>query len=47
MRKRLAAELDIDVDSVSIKAKTGEGLDSIGTSQAIRAEACILLRKSS
>ncbi len=45
MRENLARELEIEIDCVSVKAKTGEGLDSIGLSQAIKAEACILLRK--
>ncbi len=46
MRENLARELDVEITQISIKAKTGEGLDAIGTSRAIKAEACILLRKS-
>jgi 2-C-methyl-D-erythritol 2,4-cyclodiphosphate synthase len=45
MRENLARELEIEIEDVSIKAKTGEGLDSIGMSQSIKAEACVLLRK--
>ncbi len=46
MRENLAKELEVGLDQVSIKAKTGEGLDSIGKSRAIKAEACILLRET-
>lgn len=46
MRQNLARELEVEITQISIKAKTGEGLDAIGTSRAIKAEACILLRKS-
>lgn len=46
MRENLARELKLDIDRVSVKAKTGEGLDAIGNSKAIKAEACILLRNN-
>ncbi len=46
MRENLAKELKVKLDQISIKAKTGEGLDSVGECRAIKAEACILLRKS-
>ncbi len=46
MRENLANTLEVELDQVSIKAKTGEGLDAIGKSRAIKAEACILLSKS-
>lgn len=46
MRENLAKELEVGLDQVSIKAKTGEGLDSVGESRAIKAEACILLRET-
>lgn len=45
MRKNIAQELNINLDCVNVKAKTGEGLDSVGKRQAVRAEACILLSK--
>ena len=45
MRENLARELKVNLDCVSVKAKTGEGLDAIGQSKAIKAEACILLIK--
>jgi 2-C-methyl-D-erythritol 2,4-cyclodiphosphate synthase len=43
MRERLAAALGIDIDCVSVKAKTGEGLDSIGRGEAMAAHAIALL----
>ncbi len=46
MRKNIAKCLTVEVSCVSVKAKTGEGLDSVGESRAIRAEACILLKKT-
>jgi 2-C-methyl-D-erythritol 2,4-cyclodiphosphate synthase len=46
MRGNLARELGVGSDCVSIKAKTGEGLDAVGRSEAIKAEACLLLLKN-
>lgn len=46
MRRNLAKVLEIEIDCVSIKAKTGEKLDSVGEGNAIKAEACILLTKN-
>ena len=43
MRDALAAILGIGADHVSIKAKTAEGLDSVGHCQAIEAHAAVLL----
>jgi 2-C-methyl-D-erythritol 2,4-cyclodiphosphate synthase len=45
MRQNLAKSLEIDVDWVSVKAKTGEGLDAIGELRAVKAEAVILLKQ--
>jgi 2-C-methyl-D-erythritol 2,4-cyclodiphosphate synthase len=44
MRKKLAAALGIKPDQVSVKAKTGEGVDAVGQGEAIRAEAIALLK---
>lgn len=44
MRERLASVLNIDVDRVNIKAKTNEGLDSIGRGEAIATQAIALIR---
>lgn len=46
MRENLGRSLNIDISFVSVKAKTGEGLDAIGENRAIKAEAVILLQKS-
>lgn len=43
MRERLASVLQIDVDQVNIKAKTNEGLESVGRGEAISAQAIALL----
>jgi 2-C-methyl-D-erythritol 2,4-cyclodiphosphate synthase len=43
MRERLASALRVDIDSVSIKAKTGEGLGPVGTGEAMAAQAVALL----
>ena len=43
MREALAAILGIGADRVSIKAKTAEGLDSVGHCQAIEAHAAVIL----
>jgi 2-C-methyl-D-erythritol 2,4-cyclodiphosphate synthase len=45
MRANLAAALDIDVDAVSVKAKTGEKVDSVGERRAVRAQAVVLVVK--
>jgi 2-C-methyl-D-erythritol 2,4-cyclodiphosphate synthase len=45
MRSSIGGLIGIDIGSVSVKAKTGEGLDAVGTGEAIRAEAVVLLRQ--
>jgi len=45
IREGLAIALEVEPDRVSIKAKTGEGLDAVGTGDAIRAEAVVLLSR--
>lgn len=47
MRERLAQVLSVGVDRVSVKAKTGEGLDAVGEGRAVTAHAVVLLEKSS
>jgi 2-C-methyl-D-erythritol 2,4-cyclodiphosphate synthase len=47
IRENLARSLEIEIDAISVKAKTGEGVDAVGTGNAIRAEAVILLEKKS
>jgi len=46
MRKRLAEILNVDVDAVSVKAKTEEGLGFTGTEQGIAAYAVVALEKA-
>ena len=43
MRENLAQCLEIDLDCVSVKAKTSEKVDAVGENRAIKAEAVILL----
>ena len=43
MRARLAAVLGVDVDRISVKAKTGEGLDAVGRGEAVAVHAVALL----
>ncbi len=45
MRENLAKVLEIEIDCVSVKAKTGEKVDSVGRGEAIKAEAVVLLEK--
>jgi 2-C-methyl-D-erythritol 2,4-cyclodiphosphate synthase len=44
MRENLAVALEIEMDCVSVKAKTGEKVDAVGKSEAIKAEAVVLLQ---
>jgi 2-C-methyl-D-erythritol 2,4-cyclodiphosphate synthase len=46
MRKKLAAALGIKPDQISVKAKTGEGVDAVGRGEALRADAIVLIRES-
>ena len=43
MRESLASALQIEVDQINIKAKTNEGLESIGRGEAMAAHAVALL----
>lgn len=43
MQKKLAAALGIGINQVSVKAKTGEGLDAVGRGEAVRADAIALI----
>jgi 2-C-methyl-D-erythritol 2,4-cyclodiphosphate synthase len=46
MREKLSQTLGADVKCVSVKAKTGEGLDAIGEGLAISAQAVVLLESA-
>ncbi|HUE82551.1 MAG TPA: 2-C-methyl-D-erythritol 2,4-cyclodiphosphate synthase [Pyrinomonadaceae bacterium] len=43
IRENLAEVLDVELGAVSVKAKTGEGLDSVGQRLAVKAQAIVLL----
>ena len=43
MRDNLATTLDIENVQVSVKAKTGEGLDAVGRGEAVTAQAIVVL----
>ena len=43
--RKLAAALGLKPQEVSVKAKSGEGLDAVGRGEAIRADAVALLRR--
>ena len=43
MRESLARTLDADIGCVSVKAKTGEGLDAVGRGEAVTVQAVVLL----
>jgi 2-C-methyl-D-erythritol 2,4-cyclodiphosphate synthase len=45
IRQSLASVLGLSVDRVSIKAKTNEGLDSLGRNEAIAAHAVVLIQR--
>lgn len=45
IREILAIALEIEVDRVSVKAKTGEGVGPVGTRAAITAQAVVLLKQ--
>ncbi|MBI4167129.1 MAG: 2-C-methyl-D-erythritol 2,4-cyclodiphosphate synthase [Acidobacteria bacterium] len=43
MRKKLASALGVKLDQISVKAKTGEGVDAVGRGEAIRSEAVVMI----
>ena len=45
MRKNISRLLDTDVENVSVKAGTNEGLDEIGQGHAVKAESIVLLEE--
>ncbi len=47
MRENLAKTLNVDMSCVSVKAKTGEGLDAVGRGEAVTAQAIVLLTQVS
>jgi 2C-methyl-D-erythritol 2,4-cyclodiphosphate synthase len=47
MRDNLARVLNAEKGCVSVKAKTGEGLDAVGRGEAVKARAVVLLKETS
>ena len=45
MRANLADALGVELDQVSVKAKTGEAVGAVGERQAVRAQAVVLIVK--
>ena len=43
MRENLAKTLNIEIGNMSVKAKTGEGVDAVGRGEAVSAQAIVLL----
>jgi 2-C-methyl-D-erythritol 2,4-cyclodiphosphate synthase len=43
MREKIAATLDVEIDCVSVKAKTGEGVGSVGQGLSVKAQAVVLM----
>ena len=43
MREKLASALGVALACVSVKAKTGEGLDAVGRGAAVSCQAVVLL----
>ena len=46
MRARLSEVLGVGLDCVSVKAKTGEGLDAVGEGRAVTVQAVVLLERT-
>ncbi|HEX5891008.1 MAG TPA: 2-C-methyl-D-erythritol 2,4-cyclodiphosphate synthase [Pyrinomonadaceae bacterium] len=46
MRENIAGVLGIDAGCVSVKAKTGEGLDAVGQGLAVTAQAAVLMESN-
>lgn len=45
MRQKLSEVLEIEIDCVSVKAKTGEGIGEVGKRLAVRAESVVILER--
>lgn len=46
MRSNIAGVLGIEIGCVSVKAKTGEGLDAVGQGLAVTAQAAVLMESN-
>jgi len=47
IRENLSKILNIDIDKISVKAKTAEGTDAVGQKIAVKAECVVLLNNTS
>jgi 2-C-methyl-D-erythritol 2,4-cyclodiphosphate synthase len=47
MQKKLAMALGLNLGQISVKAKTGEGVDAVGRGEAVRADAVALIVEKS
>ena len=47
MQKKLAQALGLSANQISVKAKTGEGVDAVGRGEAVRADAVALIVEKS
>jgi 2-C-methyl-D-erythritol 2,4-cyclodiphosphate synthase len=46
MRVNIAEVLGVEIGCVSVKAKTGEGLDAVGQGLAVSAQAVVLMESN-
>ena len=46
MRENIASVLGVEAGCVSVKAKTGEGLDAVGQGLAVTAQAAVLMESN-
>jgi 2-C-methyl-D-erythritol 2,4-cyclodiphosphate synthase len=46
MRETLAKTMQVETSRVSVKAKTGEGLDAVGRGEAVTVQAIVLMQQS-
>ncbi|HYH85088.1 MAG TPA: 2-C-methyl-D-erythritol 2,4-cyclodiphosphate synthase [Pyrinomonadaceae bacterium] len=46
MREKLSEVMGVEIDCVSVKAKSGEGLDAVGESLAVAAQAVVMLERT-
>jgi 2-C-methyl-D-erythritol 2,4-cyclodiphosphate synthase len=46
MRETLAKALQVEAGCISVKAKTGEGLDAVGRGEAVTVQAIVLLEQN-
>ncbi len=46
IRHQIADALEVETARISVKAKTGEGVDAVGKREAVRADCVILLERA-